>query len=174
MAKINRTIKFLISIGIIIYVDTIIDITLFFNKLIQAIIYIVFNLRTDNIDIYTSLYASIAVLLSSNITITKKFEYSIWTFLVYVTIFTFITAYRIMYPFPYYAFLNLMLTLIVFITMTFPILLWIILDEKRTENSKKIIKEKIGHRHIKSRYSKSYLKLCYYIAIIVKYNTYIV
>lgn len=125
MAKINRTIKFFISIGIIIYIDTVIDITSFFNMLIQVIVFIILGLKIENIGIYTSLYASIAVLLSSNITIIEKLEYSIGLFILYIAIFTFITVYDILHP-SY----SLYLTLIVFITMTFPILLWIILDNK--------------------------------------------
>lgn len=125
-----RTVKFLIIIGAIIYVDSIIDITSFFNKLIRIMVYIIFDIKIDNVGIYTSLYVSIAILLSSNLGIIKKLEYSIGLFIIYVGIFTSIIAYRIIYPFPYYSFLNLILTLIIFITMTFPILLWIMLEEK--------------------------------------------
>lgn len=128
MVKSNRTIewtiKFIIIIGIIVLIDAIIDITSIFNKLIQVLILKVFNLKIENINIYTSLYASIAVLLSSNLKIIKKLEYSIVTIIVYVLIFTFVTVYGISY-----VSYSLYLTLIVFITMTFPILLWMVLDK---------------------------------------------
>ena len=129
MAKINRTTKFLIVIGLIVFIDTIIDTTSIFNKSVQMMILAIFGLKTDdNFQIYTSLYASIAVLWSSSLGIIKKFEYSISLIIVYAWIFTFITAYRMIYPFNIYPNLNLILTLIAFITMTFPILLWILLD----------------------------------------------
>ena len=129
MAEINRTIKFLVVIGIIIFVDTIVDMTSVFNKSIQAMVFILFGLKTDdNFQTYTSLYASIAVLWSSSINIIKKFEFSISLIIIYAWIFTFVMAHRIIYPFEIYPYYALFLTLIVFITMTFPILLWILLD----------------------------------------------
>lgn len=142
MAKINRTIKFLIIIGIIVFIDTIIDMTYIFNKSVQTMILMIFGLKTDDNQTYTSLYASIAVLMSSRLDIIKKFDYSASLIILYAWIFTFINAYRIIYPFPYYPFLNLILTLIAFITMTFPILLWIMLDGEISENSKKVERRK--------------------------------
>ena len=109
--------------GIIIFIDATIDITSMFNKLIQISILKIFDLKIDNINIYTSVYASIAILLSSDINIIKKLEYLIGLSIIYITIFTFVMTYGILYP-SY----SLYLTLIVFITMTFPILLWIMLD----------------------------------------------
>jgi len=129
MAKINRTIKFLIVIGIIVFIDTTVNMTSIFNKSVQMMILMIFGLKTsDYFQTYTSIYASIAVLWSSSLGIIKKSEYSISLIIVYAWIFTFITAYRMIYPFNIYPYLNLVLTLIAFITMTFPILLWILLD----------------------------------------------
>lgn len=102
--------------------------TLIFNELVQISIFNIFGLKIDNMSMYTSIYASIAVLLSANLAIIKKLEYSIGLFIIYVGIFTFVMAYGVKYP--HY---SLYLTLIVFITMTFPILLWIMLDDKRSK-----------------------------------------
>lgn len=126
MAKINRPskriIKFLIIIGIIVLADTILDITHVFNKSIQAMVAIIFNLKIDgDLQMYTSLYASIAVLWSSGLEIIKKLEYSISLVIIYAWIFTFVTAHTIIYPSH-----SLYSTTIVFITMAFPILLWIL------------------------------------------------
>lgn len=126
MAKINRSskriIKFLIIIGIIVLADTILDITHVFNKSIQAMVVIIFNLKIDgDLQMYTSLYASIAVLWSSGLEIIKKLEYSISLVIIYAWIFTFVTAHTIIYPSH-----SLYSTTIVFITMAFPILLWIL------------------------------------------------
>ena len=107
------------------------NVTSIFNKLIQVSILEIFDLKMNDINIYTSIYASIAVLLSSNITIAKKLEYSIELIIVYIGIFTFIMAYTIKYPYS-----SLYLTLIVFVTMTFPILLWVMLDDKQYKRIK--------------------------------------
>jgi hypothetical protein len=99
---------------------------------------------------YTSIYASIAVLISSNLTIIKKLEYSIGLLVLYVIIFTFVTGYGVQYP--HY---SLYLTLVVFITMTFPILLWVMLEDienMHNENDKKPKKITCGKkRHGKGR-----------------------
>lgn len=92
-----------------------------------------FGFEIKNLNIYTSLYASIAVLLSSDLKITKKLKYSIGITIIYISIFTLVIVYEILYP--HYA---LYLTLIVFITMMFPILLWMIL----TNINKKIDKKR--------------------------------
>ena len=132
MVKVNRTVKFLVIMGIIIFIDTVIDMTSFFNKLMQITVYNIFSLKIDNIGIYTSLYASIAVLLSSDITIIEKLGYSIGLLIIYIIMFTFIAAYDILC-----SSCSLYLTLIVFITITFPMLLWIVLD---SEGNKKIVR----------------------------------
>lgn len=142
---VGRTIKFLIIAGVIIYIDTIIDMTSNTNKFIQVVIYNIFGLRAGNIDIYMSLYAAIAALLSSNTDIGKKLWYSIGLIVAYFAIFIFLIVGKITYPYYSYPTLNLILTLIAFITMTFPILLWIMLDDsnkndERSENNKKVVR----------------------------------
>ena len=136
MAKTNRTIRFLIAIGIIVLIVAIVDITSVFNELVKISILKIFGLKIDNIGMYTSIYASIAVLISSNLAIIKKLEYSIGLFITYVGIFTFVMAYGMIYP--YY---SLCLTLIVFTTMTFPILLWVMTEDvtKRHNERLKIV-----------------------------------
>jgi hypothetical protein len=124
VVKANRTIRFLIAIGIIVCIDVIVDMTSTFNGLIQISILKIFGLKINNISIYTSIYASLAVLISSNLTIIKKLEYSIGLLVLYVSIFTFVTGYGVQYP--YY---SLYLTLIVFMTMTFPMLLWVMTED---------------------------------------------
>ena len=131
MVKINRTIRFLIIIGVIICIDAAMNMTSIFNKLIQVSILEIFGLKMNDINMYTSIYASIAILLSSNITIVKKLEYSIELIIAYIGIFTFIMACNIIYPYS-----SLYLTLIVFVTMTFPILLWVMLDDKQYKRIK--------------------------------------
>lgn len=128
MVKINRTIRFLITIGAIVCIDAIIDITSIFNGLVQLSVLKIFGMKIDDINMYTSMYASIAILSSSNMSIIKKLEYSIGLFIIYVGIFTFIMACGVKYH-RY----SLYLTLIVFITMTFPMLLWIMLDDKQSK-----------------------------------------
>lgn len=128
MAKTNRTIRFLITIGAIVCIDAIIDMTSIFNGLVQLSILKIFGLKINGIGMYTSIYASVAILLSSNLAIIKKLKYSIGLFTIYVGIFTFVTGYGVKYP--HY---SLYLTLIVFMTMTFPILLWIVLDDKQSK-----------------------------------------
>lgn len=125
MVTTNRTIKFLIFIGMIIFIDVMLDITSIFNKLVQISILKIFGMKIDGLNIYTSIYASIAILLSSNMPITKKLEYSIGLFVIYVTIFVFIVALEIKC-----SSCSLYSTLTVFITMTFPILLWIMTYDK--------------------------------------------
>lgn len=143
---VGRTIKFLIIAGIIVYIDTIIDMTSNINKFIQVVISNIFSLKIENTDMYMSLYAAIAVLLSSNIDIGKKLWYSIGLIVAYFTIFIFLIVGKITYPYYSYPTLNLILTLIAFITMTFPILLWIMLDDEsngndeRSENNKKVVR----------------------------------
>lgn len=134
MVKVDRTLRFLIIIGILILIDASVDLTTLFNKLLQMIILDIFDLKIKNgAEIYTSLYASIAIVLSSSVAVIKKIGYSAGLLAMYIFIFTFITAYRFMYP-SY----SLYLTLLVFITMTFPILLWILLiKNKEPEKSKK-------------------------------------
>lgn len=122
--KDNRTIKFLIIIGAIVLIDSIINITSMFNRSIETLVLNIFGIRINNLSIYTSLYASIAILLSSNLKTIKKLEYSIGFIIAYILIFTFVTAYGILYP-SY----SLYLTLTIFITMSFPILLWLALGE---------------------------------------------
>lgn len=124
MAEANRTIRFLIAIGIIVCIDAIADITSIFNGLVQISILKIFGLKIDDIGMYTSIYASIAVLISSNLVIIKKLEYVVGLLIIYVGIFTFVTGYGVQYP--HY---SLYLTLIVFLTMTFPILLWVMLED---------------------------------------------
>jgi hypothetical protein len=124
VVKANRTIRFLIAIGIIVCIDAIVDVTSIFNGLVQISILKIFGLKIDDMSMYTSIYASIAVLISSNLAIIKKLEYVIGLLIIYVGIFTFVTGYGVQYP--HY---SLYLTLIVFITMTFPILLWVILED---------------------------------------------
>jgi len=119
-------IRFRNIVGMIICIDAVMNITSVFNKLIQVSILEIFGLKMHDIDMYTSIYASIAVLLSSNIKVVKKLEYSIGLIIAYIGIFTFIMACNIIYPYS-----SLYLTLIVFITMAFPILLWIMLDDKQ-------------------------------------------
>ena len=131
MVKIDRTFKFLVILGIIIFIDAIFNTTLIFNETIQTILSI-FNLKIKNIGIYTSLYASIAVLLSSSLDRKKKLLCSIGLFILYIVIFTFITAYRIIYPSPSY---SLYPTIIIFITTTFPILLWFLTGDKNKEQN---------------------------------------
>lgn len=123
VAKTNRTIRFIISIGAIVCVDAIVDITSIFNGFVQMSTLKIFGLKIDNVGMYTSIYASIAVLISSNLVIIEKLKYSIGLFITYVGIFTFVIAYEAI--FPYY---SLYLTLVVFVTMAIPILLWIMLD----------------------------------------------
>lgn len=135
---INRTIKFIIIVGIIVYIDNTIELTYNINRFIQGVVSIVFGLRVENIDIYMSLYAAIAVLLSSRADLDKKLCYSVGLIIGYIVIFIFLTVGRITYPFYSYPILNLIMTLIVFITMTFPILLWIMLDNERLENDDNI------------------------------------
>lgn len=125
---INRTIKFLIIVGMMIYIDNAIDMTSNINKFIQAVVYNIFGLRTENIDMYMSLYAAIAVLLSSNADLGKKLWYSMGLIIAYITIFIFLIVGRITYPYYSYPTLNLALTLIAFITMAFPILIWVLLE----------------------------------------------
>lgn len=144
---INRTIKFLIIIGTIVYIDNAIDMTSNINKFIQGVVSIIFGLRSENIDIYTSLYAAIAVLLSSKADLDKKLWYSIGLIIGYIIIFIFLIVGRITYPFYSYPILNLIMTLIVFITMTFPILLWIMLNDEISEDNKKVIRQGVHSKH---------------------------
>ena len=141
MVAANRTFKFLIFIGIIIFIDIIVDITSIFNKLVQISILKIFGMKIDDLNIYTSIYASIAILLSSNLPIIKKLEYSIGLFVIYVIIFVFIVACEIKC-----SSCSLYLTLIVFITMTFPILLWIVLDNKQPKMEKGRLEKEDGKR----------------------------
>lgn len=135
MVKINREIKFLIILGIIIIVDAIFSTTLIFNEIIRTILSIL-DLNIKSLGIYTSLYASIAVLLSSNLDRKKKLLYSICLSILYIVIFTFITVYRIIYQSPSY---SLYPTIIIFITMAFPILLWLLTNGKdKEQNGQKI------------------------------------
>lgn len=126
--KTSRTFKFLIIIGIIILIDALINMTSIFNRSIEILVLKIFGFKINNLNIYTSLYASIAILLSSNLEIIKKLKYSVGLSITYIIIFTFITGYRILYP-NY----SLFLTLIVFITMTLPILLWLLTNEQNCE-----------------------------------------
>lgn len=147
---VNRTIKFLIIIGIIIYIDFVTGMTSNINALIRALASNIFGIKIENIGMYMSLYAAIAVLLSSNADTGKKLWYSIGLIITYIVIFTFLAGFRMIYT---YSFLSLITTLIAFITMTFPILLWIILDDERPENNKKVIRQKTNskpHRTNKS------------------------
>ena len=73
--SVNRTLKFLIIIGIIIYIDSVVGMTSTINMLIIIISSNIFGLKVENTDMYMSLYAAIAVLLSSNIDIGKKVCY---------------------------------------------------------------------------------------------------
>lgn len=140
MAKANRTIRFLVAIGVIIYIDIIVDITSIFNGLVQIAILKIFGLKVDNTGMYTSIYASVAVLTSSNLAIAKKLECSIGLFITYVGIFTFVIAYGVKYP--HY---SLCLTLIVFVTMTFPMLLWVMTGDVYDKQPKKITGDKKKH-----------------------------
>lgn len=124
MAEANRTIRFLVAIGIIVCIDVIVDVTSIFNGLVQISILEIFGLKIDGMGMYTSIYASIAVLISSNLAIIKKLEYVIGLLIIYVGIFTFVTGYGVQYP--HY---SLYLTLIVFLTMTFPMLLWVMIED---------------------------------------------
>lgn len=133
---INRTIKFLIIVGTIVYIDSTIELTSNINKFIQGVVSIIFGLKAENTDIYTSLYAAIAVLLSSKADLDKKLWYFIGLIIGYIVIFIFLIVGRMTYPFYSYPILNLIMTLIVFITMTFPILLWIMLNDEISEDNK--------------------------------------
>lgn len=147
---INRTIKFLITIGIIIYIDSAIDMTSTINIIIREMASNIFNIEIKNVNMYMSLYAAIAVLLSSNVDFGKKLWYSIGLVITYIVIFTFLAGYRTIYT---YSFLSLITTLIAFITMTFPILLWIMLDDKKLEDNKKVVRQRVHskpHRTNKS------------------------
>lgn len=115
MAKINTIIKFLIITGIIIIIDE----KIYLNSiLIDVIISKVFHIQNiHNVNIrYTSMYVSIAIVLSSDLNIQKKIIYSIGLLLLYTTIFAFVTIYIFKYG-------DYMLYLW-FMTMTIPILLW--------------------------------------------------
>lgn len=127
---VNRTIKFLIIIGIIIYIDFVTGMTSNINVLVRALASNIFSIKIENIGMYMSLYAAIAVLLSSNVDTGKKLWYSIGLIIIYIVTFTFLAGFRMIYT---YSFLSLITTLIAFITMTFPILLWIILDDERDQ-----------------------------------------
>lgn len=104
------------------------NMTAIFNTFIQILVSNIIGYDIPSLNIYTSLYASIAILLASNTSIINKLTYSIILIITYITIFTFITASRMMYL--HY---SLGLTLVVFITMSFPIILWIILADNKTE-----------------------------------------
>lgn len=94
----------------------------------------------DSSGMYTSMYASIAVLISSNLVAMKKLKYSVLLFMAYVGIFTFVMAYRVIYP--YY---SLYMTLIVFMTMTVPILLWVMIKDVDNEQQKNVKSNKKIH-----------------------------
>ncbi len=149
VVKTNRTIRFLISIGAIVCIDTIVDMTSIFNGLVQIFILKIFGLKIDNMGMYTSMYASIAVLISSNLTIIKKLEYSIGLFITYVGIFVFVTGCEIQYPRH-----SLYMTLIVFVTMSFPMLLWVLLDDMDDKRPNKVDMKKMDTKKTE-RYKES-------------------
>lgn len=140
MAKTNRTIRFLAIIGVIVVIDATMGVTRFFNGLVQLSILKIFGLKMDSSGMYTSMYASIAVLISSNLVAMKKLKYSVLLFMAYVGIFTFVMAYRVIYP--YY---SLYMTLIVFMTMTVPILLWVMIKDVDNEQQKNVKSNKKIH-----------------------------
>lgn len=116
MAKINTMIKFLIVLGIIIFIDNELYIS---KKSVEMIILNIFQSKFGHRGVelyYTSIYASIAIVLSSDLGILKKIIYSIGLFLSYVLIFAFIITYIFRY--------GENLLYLWFMTMLIPILLW--------------------------------------------------
>lgn len=118
---INKTIRFLIIVGIIVFIDNELSIS---KRSIEMMISNILNLENVHSGIglyYTSIHASIAVILSSNLNVIRKIIYSTGLFFLYIMIFTFIVIYIFRY--------GEYLLYLWFITMSIPILLWKFLEK---------------------------------------------
>lgn len=119
--KISRTIIFLLMTGIVLIADEKMHITNRLNILILSKIFDIEYVHSLGLN-YTSIYVSIAIVLVSDLSISRKIIFSTILLYLYVLIVALVSIYGFRYrEFSLY---------VLFLTMSIPILLWRYLSSK--------------------------------------------